>query len=568
MKSDLEFVRTIDPRLDINSNRNRQYTVLSSSPSQTWQKYPSTSFNNATINFTCNPPNAAIYVDRCPYIEIQFQLDFTGTSGGAGVRLLQAAGLPTSGGANAGTGYYDAPRCTPLANCITNAQTTLNNDSVSVNLNSYSRVYQRFWREYDEQNTDLSSTPSMPDQSQSYNDFVGFNRSPLNGLGDNVVQDPRGGFSQAVITANTALGGGDSARVLLTCIEPLDFSPYIFGRYQEPVGFIQLNSWTGLFVLGGRGSSGLGGALWSHASGSPSTISNISVTVLGASMYFHYLTPQLTQSIPPIVNYSYYEPSLFPTQNNVAVLSGASQQFTMNSIQLGSIPNRMYIWLEKRGQDLSPVGQDTDTYFRIENININWNNRDGILSNANPIDLYHMSLKAGLNYSYNSWRTLVGSVLCLQFGLDIPLGELEAPGKLGANTLTFTITATNISGATITPVLNCLIVQEGFMRIENQVVYRSVGVLDEKDIYSASQQSPMPYRPSKNIFGSGFWDDVGSFLKRLVRPAITAAEHFVPPQYQPVVKGISDVAKSYGYGGRGMVGGRMLTNDELKMITH
>jgi len=566
---ELKTVRVIDPRLDINSTNNKTYGIFDGAGQITWKQFISTSFNASQISFTCNPPNERVYVNRKLYITTTFRIDFLGTAPGtgAGQTLLQAKGLKTLAGVSPGAAHYDAPRCLPMASAISTAQIGMNNDNISSNLNSYWRIMERYHNTYADQNGSYSGTPTMPDMSQEYNELaMGFPLNPLAEYGDNPVQCPRGGFIDAVIEINQVqqgVPGQDAARVTLTVTEPFYLSPWLFGAGQEDTAFIQIQTLNILLTLNGRGNgplAGLGSALWSH-SNSPGagTLASTTVTVIGSSALFSYMTPDITQSIPSVINYSYFEPNLYATTFDAALPSGASTQYNMNTVNLKSIPNRMYIFVAERDQNCNI--STTDTYFAITNLNVTFINVDGLFANATQYDLFQMSQRAGCNLSWRQFKNDVGSVICVQFGVDLALGALQAPGLRGNFSLSMKVTATNVNTTRdIFPTLSVLVINEGVMTIDKQSVIRSVGVLNEKDILASKEMAPVGYKPSGNVYGSGFWKNVQEWFKKqspkkAIRAAIDVGKVLSPGN--PYLTAADLGAKSLGFGrtGGAMVGG-------------
>ena len=555
--SDLNYVRVIDPRLDINSSRNKTYGVLSGAPYQTGRILPSTSFSNSQITFNAPPPSRDIYTNRRFLARVKFRIDFTGTSAGAGIPLLQAFGMNTAPGVSAGNFNYDAPRAMPLSQAMQTVQVTIGNQTFSSNLNVYSRIFQRYHRNEFQEDGDFSYSPSMPDQSQAYSELNGFPRNPLGGYGDNVTQCPRGGFADCIITSNTSTGTpADTASVELTVTEAIPLSPLSFDANQEQLSFIGVDMMTIQLQLGGRGSgllTGLAQSLWSHST-LGSVLSSATATVEQADLLFNYLTPSSLQYLPDLVTYNYNEFTNYPTRASAPLAPGASTVLAMSSVTLPTIPNRLYIFASPQDSDTNIT--DTDTFCRISNINLTFANQDGILSNYSPQMLYDMSLKNGLNYSWTQWQQKVGSVVCAEYGTDVPLKDSWAPGVRTSQTLQMLVTITNIHPTkTFTPTLNILSVQEGIVTIDKGSVSKNIGVLDEKQVLDSWDSTPIPQKRSVNIFGASlgggsFFSDVGTFFKRLVRPGINVAKALAPSQFQPVVSAVSDVASSYGLGFR------------------
>lgn len=550
----LNLVHVIDPRVDVHAKQRKEYGVMSSGNENTFKTFPSVNFSNSSLGFSCNPPNERVFVNRRIYLQMQFQLIFTGTSPAAGVPLLQVLGLPHSGVANLSTSACDAPRCQPISQCLTSAQIKLNTDTLTSNLSQYWRAFTRYHNSVSNQDGQVSYTPTMPDQSQQYSDLFGFARSPLRGYGDNVSQCPRGGYVNAVVIRNDSTGlAGDTAIINLTCMEPFYISPCLFGQHEEEQAFIGIQTIDINCTLGGRGTGAFGGliaSLWSHDGVSnPSVISSAIANVTGAAMQFNYITPDMTVQIPKSVNYSYYEPNYLATSSSTPIAAGAVFQGQMNTFQLKSIPNRVYVWVSERDQDMSMT--KTDTYFGIQNVNITFENRDGLLANASQYDLYNMSVRNGCNLSWRQWTRDVGSVLCFSFGQDIALPPLQAAGLRGNFTFSLSLSAVNLSSSDKIPTLSVMVVNEGVMTISNGEIFRSVGVLSEEDILRAKEEAPVVYHPSSNVYGGSFWSDVASFFKRAGRTALNVAQPLVrtlAPEYIPVVEAADQLARSVGVG--------------------
>lgn len=568
----LDLVHVIDPRTDMNAHSRKQYGVMSSGNDNTYRQYPSTSFSNSSIVFQCNPPNKDTIVNRRVYKAITLRLTATGTSAGAGIPLLQCAGLPAASGISVGNAYYDAPRCQPLANIVVNENVSINGSNFNSDVYHYMYALQRYRNTPANQDLDMSMTPSMPDQSQAYADLNGFARNPLRGYGDNPLQCPRGGFSNLLVTRNDSTGApGDIATVDMTFVEPVYVSPFLFGENEEEQGLVGVETMTINLQLGGRGSNslfgGLVGGIWSHSPLNTATFTSVRVDVLAANILFNYITPDLTERIPPIINYSWYKPTLYQTQNNVAISAGAQYTAVQNSVTLSSIPNRFYLWISE--QDSAATWAKTDSFFGIDQIQVTFENRNMFLSQATPYDLYQTSVRNGCNESYRQWTRDCGSVLCIKFGDDIALTPLQAAGLRGKFQFQVQVAATNLGASSVIPVLNVLIVEEGVATISNGQVIQTIGVLSEQDVLDAKKERPVKYKPSNNVWGGGFWDDVLSWAKRIGRAVIDVGKS-LPSQYQPIFQAADPVAKAVGFGASSGVasGGKALSRRQMLKLLH
>ena len=66
--------------------------------------------------------------------------------------------------------------------------------------------------------------------------------------------------------------------------------------------------------------------------------------------------------------YSYYELANYSTNYGATVAAGAAITTQGNNVQLGSIPNKVYIWATM--QRSQQTFTNTDTFFAINSISI------------------------------------------------------------------------------------------------------------------------------------------------------------------------------------------------------
>lgn len=573
----LNAVRVIDPTVDINARSNKTYAVYTAGTANSYQPISATSISNSSVQFQCNPPSSQTFVNRMVYVRMQWLLTFTSTNPTPGTFTLNAQGLATLPGVNAGVGYFDAPRCLPLASATQSMSVNIGNAVISTNLNSYVRATQRYMNNVEDRNLGLSSSPSMLDQFWSYSPVVvngttyncgnGSNRNPLAGPFDNVQEDARGGFYDCVIESNTQT----SATVRLTVVEPLFISPFLTPTQQDEVSLININNMNIQLQLGGRGSAGLGAAVWSHANQAGIPNFTINANVENATAYFNYITPLISQQIPRTVTYGYYEPTNYQNTPGQSIPAGQTTQLTWNAVQLQSVPGRVYIFVADRDSNFSSDGSSTDTFLSIEQIQLTFKNQDSLLSNASQWDLYQISRRNGCNMSYRQWSYDCGSVLCLEFGRDIQIGELDAPGvRNGTYNFSFNVKVRNQTNRTVTPTVNALVFLEGVMNIEDaNQVSRSVGVLSNADVLASKGGEVSPYTRPKNIYGGFGWRNVRNFFSsvpKYLRGAIDIGSKIAPiiaPQYAPAL-GIADQAlRLTGNGRRKIRGGAKLTKADM-----
>jgi hypothetical protein len=208
------------------------------------------------------------------------------------------------------------------------------------------------------------------------------------------------------------------------------------------------------------------------------------------------------------------------------VLTPGSGTFSSNNIQLNQVPDMLCIVARK------PISQqtnyDSDSFYPITGITINWNNQSGLLANATQETLFRMSAKTTnqtwLEFKgfankyippatvpasvYNTQAQLVqtsGSILALRFGQDIPIvEEFYSAGSLGSFNLQFNIRIENYD--TTAPLGSqveiCLMCVNSVLFITTQGVSSTyTGILTKYDVLAASDMIPVCERHLRLVGG-------------------------------------------------------------------
>ena len=572
----LPVAKVVIPQAQINEQKN--YGILKGSAETSWKVITTQSYSTSSIQFTAPPPSPGIIVDRKIWLNVSFNLTFTGSST-APFGVLQnpaPAFIYGNSGNNAQAGSArDAPRAYPLSSCITTLTCKLNNTDVSVNLNDVVQPLLRYHNDIDPlHNYDYSLTPAMMDQFQQYSLGSGANRNPLEQYGTNVYEFPRGGFVGISNVVNVA--GASSSSCTLTVTEPLFLSPMLFGTHCEEAGFIGLQTFDLNVTFGNLAH------LWSHDIASSSGLTNISVAINGSpQLLFRYMTPQEVTPIPRAIYYDYFEVNRYPTDqslcNSNSLTAPDNTVYTYNSanIQLNSIPRRMYILARRSNQQFNTVPSlywaASDTYMALQSISVNWNNRAGLLSGASQYDLYSMSVKNGCQLSWTQWSNQVGSVLCVDFGDDIGLNDLEAPGMLGTYQLQVTANFKNTApdleindvDIQLLPSLYVIIVSEGTFCITENRSVAQIGVISKKDVLDAHAKPMIDYHHAQMIYGGNFFGSI----KKLFSHAAPFIKQALPVLGREVALPL--IKRAVGLKGHGrrkhrMRGGQMIDPEELE----
>ena len=494
-----------DPRLELGNER--VYGVLRGGRNISWQQFPANSASNSSIQIVTNPPSRRHVLNRKVYLSVTFSLAFSGGAGSA--PILQNG--------------FDGPRAYVLSNVITSQTVTFANSSVSSgNFNQYWPALLRYHNDVESQELNYSSTPTMPDFFQQLGDwqnvgstttfgYGGAQRNPLAPAGDNCTQVTRAGFSGlTVLTNTTSSGSGNAATATLTVIEPVFQSPLTFARGDVESGFTGIENMTLSFTLGDLSR------VWTHgiANSGAQPFNTPTVSVTSATALFEYIEPPETQNIPDAISYPLYTITPNITPPSAPLAYGDTIQLSNLSMQLNGVPRRLYVFCAKLDSTRSYL--DSDVYARMTQLTIQFDSNN-FVSTATEKDLYEMSRKNGLNYSFSAWQKYVGSVFCCEFGTDIGCSPLQCPGTSGSHQLQVTgtfqdINQNDVGGQTTQYTLYCIPIFEGVVNSIRGTVIQEPNVLSNADSLNAQPQQGVTYKRSETTFGGDFFSGLKNFF--------------------------------------------------------
>lgn len=604
------IVKIVDPRTDL--SKDIKYVVEDGSSSVTWVQSDSNQAGGNASQFTfsnADPPGPGVIIDKKVMIRMGFRMVFTGTPD-AGVPLIGYEAIPNPaivGTAGAPVTFsppltairplgVDAPRAFPAAQIMNSISVTINNATVTEPVFDYIEALLRYnaYRDLDE--TQFSTTLDQQDQYQQYSDFVYFGsaRNVLGGYGEQGFYTNRGGFAGVSIISNP-LGDGVtpvSAILELDVMEPLFISPLDFGMDNQR-GLVGVQNFQVSVNVGDLSR------LWSHDGVNGQTITSFSATIgstynLRPSLQFNYLTPKLTQPLPEINIFPYYNIDRF-SKTDSPLASGVQRTgFSSDSRNLLCIPKRLYVYV--RQSNNTRTFEDTDTYARIDRLSIDFINKNNLINGANTEQLYQMSVKNGCKLSWSQWDRYVGSVCCIDFGQDVSLVEDQAVGLISSNLqLRVTVDYTNLSDSTKEFTLYVVPSYPGLFNMNSQQAVPQIGIITKEDILLAPNIH-IDYYDAHNYYGGDFLGkikEIGSKVERAAkgktgRAFARAADKYLPdvigtfvdPSRAEYVKGLTSQYKRLvgaGYSpahassllggaplGAGMLGGKKMSGSALK----
>jgi len=505
------------------------FGVQSGASQNTFQQFQAVSASNSSIVFNVQIPSQNIVIDR--HLLIQSTLTFT----------VNIANVP-AGSQAFNYGLTDCLQAFPLQSLFTTVQATINNVSVSTNLQDVLPMLSRM-----NDNRMLcrynSLTPSYVDNQWGlYSSAVLTNSNPLASYNNTSYDEdfePRGAYPlESIVVTHTIAAGGTDTSVISTSTadtwainitvqvtEPfLALSPFINCKPNEEAGLVGINNMsmvlnvdssckrlfsTANSVVNTDGD-GLTPYITSITLGTPTSPAAFANTRL----LFNFLSLQpeqyakiSTKNVVPFLDYPRY---LSISNNNTAIAVGATVTLTSQSIQLNQISD--LILISVRVPMASQNWAYTSSFLTINSISINFNNASGLLSTATPQDLYNLSFRngsqqsfyefsgsAGINNNAAGTQTIVpttGSLLVLNPALDFSLPSYLSASSLGQYQFQFNISVTNQFPFAITPEICTVTMNSGLFATTQGTSQIFTGILTKDQVLRTKEQNPVSHLTS------------------------------------------------------------------------
>lgn len=573
----------------LNTTDSVRYAVVAGAQNITPSKYNAISKSTSSITFNIQTPSESTLLARRIMIRNVMEITIT-------AKFVQGTTPNNTLAVNYGFSESLAPF--PFQTALNTCQLTINNNTISQNEKDVLFQLLRF-----NDRRDLArynnTCPTMYDSYYDYQDSLGANNSPL-GAWNDVAHDqdfqPRGSFRLLSITGNTPYLTSAPADVDRTIvikfetIEPFMLSPLIWcDPKSNNQGFYGIQVLNCVFNLAADTSRILRSAQSAFlasgygTAGAPGTTPNPAFADLKCSLtdvaesqlFIQYYTRQPSDLVSArnCVPFAEYPRYLSPIGTAVpAAVKSATGVITPSvltsinsqSISLNSIPDKLIICVRK--QVAKQTLYDTDHFFPISKIIVNFNNKAGLLSSATQWDLWRMSVESGSNQTWAEFSghaatggalgkyasgyneiPLCGSVLCLEMGNHIELDDVFSAGSIGQFQLQFQLDIENYSNQAFAAndLEICLItMNSGVFVLERGTSQTYTAILSRSDVLSAKSQPGMSGSDVKRLVGGG-WDDIMKTIKNVAG---------IAGQVAPMVSG---ALGSFGYGqsGGGQSGG-------------
>lgn len=512
------------------------YAVKQGALQFTQQNFPAISLSTSQLSFNVNVPSELTVIDRA----VKLRSKWT-------VRLRTLLAQPVDWAKTAALAPF------PVSSLFSTVQASINNTSVSCQLQDllYNVYIQSINKR--ELNAMSSTAPTYPDNYWTYDDAKDTNNNPLGSYSLCVDSEicPRGSFyiNSIVATADATYNYYD---IQFETTEPIFLSPFLFNsEASNKSGLIGITNLNFIFNVAS-------GNVRAVRAGVPSAVCSIT-SCDEATLLFNFATCPSTQILPSHAVYPYAEFQRYITPN-VSVPAGTisvpgEATLTSQSITLNCIPDKMIVCVRK------PLGQktaaDTDSFGVIKGISINFSNQAGILSGASKQQLFTYSRQAGscqtwLEYSGRAMLNdggagvvgipvkTNGSVLMLNFGEHINLSEpFYAPGVLGQFTLQFTLNVENYDTNALTNWEIVLVAMtSGIIVCDKGSTVSYVGVLSKNAVVEATAPDAPVYVGSRydRMVGGGFWDKLLSVGKSVLPAVLPVASSLLSSSGHPLAQ--------------------------------
>ncbi len=473
MSLDFNCVKVVDPILQVSDKLN--YAVECSGQNVNVQDFVATSASTSSMTWNVVIPNDVTVISRKVMVTATIILKLS----------INAAVDPTLFPVS--YGQSDALGPFPLHQLISTNQISFNSSIVTTNVSELMPVFLR-QNASDAFNVYNDLCPTMFDTALNYADAQGTIQNVLSGAQNTLMGLGLKGRGAHPVEFFTSTNGGTTLTpwapfaaagatpisdlyCRFTTTEPVFCSPLLWGQPTANLsGVYGINQMNVTFNIGNANR------VWRKAypkSGvTPVDGFNVSLFSIDRSskLTFNFLTPKPTQYLPVIVATPYYNFSRYVSPG-AAFNVNDSVTLTAQSLKLNQIPDRLFIYVRK--SLATQNWYDSDFFLKINYVQIDWNNRSGLLSSADSSQLYRLSKEAFSNQSWEEFNGVTsvkvgsnsaadsnsglkmptsGSLLCLNMGSGVEIAEeFYSPGSLGNFNLQVKVNCTWQQTSTVIP---------------------------------------------------------------------------------------------------------------------
>lgn len=534
------------------------FAVVSGGANNTYQPFQAVSSSASSIVYNVQIPSESIVISR--EVLQQSTVSFT----------VSVSGVPATESAF-NYGLTDAFSAFPLSSLYTTMTATINNTNVSINLQDVlpSLLRMNNSRELYRYN---SFTPSFPDQAYlNYSDAVlngGASNNPLASWGtqsQDVDLAPRGSFPLDACEVQRYVNGlyvDDSPistsaatntfkiAITATLTEPLFLSPFIFSDPEyNGGGFAGINTISANFNIDStckrffsKAQNATGSLVASVALGGAFLAGQVPA-FQNTRLLLQFLSTQPSDMVPSRVVSPYHDfPRYLSLSSNSAPIAGwaggyaapSRSTITSQNIQLNQLPD--YFIINARIPMSNQTIFDSNSFMTIRSISVNLNNQSGLLSSAQAVDLWKISIANGSTQSWSEFSgrasavrnatgaglitPTTGSLLILSPPKDLSLPDYLTSSSIGQFNFQFQLTVENYYADAIAPEICVVAVNSGVFvsQMGSSNIY--TGVITKQMCLDAKEGAEVPAISTseyKRMVGGNLQNRVSSAIGKMTQ---------------------------------------------------
>lgn len=360
-------------------------------------------------------------------------------------------------------------RAMPVNQSISALNIQMGTGGVQMVPNLYTSAFLQYNNDSYAQRQNQSGTASAVDTMALYSNVVGLASSPFAPGFDEQISNNINTVRTKQMSNFVYSGDGTSLTFDVNVTEALIASPFTYEGIADPrKAIFNLSN-----VVVTVAFSNIASRFLSYAVPTGTTITNVAYTWSAPQKIFCEFVAPFEDSIsnatrPSSYNYTFIQSS--DTQIG-AFPAGSSVPVSLNTLTLGIIPNTFLIFAipmsgpandTVSGAVLPTINSTSiscaDFFFPVTNINVQFGEKQGLLGQASPFQLWAISKKNGSNVDYPRWSgaqvnssvqtygNYSGGVLVLNTAQDLGLPTSTCAGMVYPSNFGGTVTVTNNTG--------------------------------------------------------------------------------------------------------------------------
>lgn len=485
------------------------FAVFEGGQSVNTQVFSSNSQSSNNINFNVQVPSENVTVDRRVMLRAVLRYTVSGPAQASAIAFKNLVTDLLDGTTINGQYVKLGWSHFPLHHHISSSVAQINNVSITQNSNDILDTIVRCLSLEDLAFN--SESINLPDYYQNLNTISATETTKVSRmLGDyngNVFKPNLFGHGTQVNNAVVTAVSTTQCIIDVEFREPLLMSPFTFDK-NEHVGLTGVQNILLTLNLNPNNkrvfrSSGVNWGV---------DITDVSLTnVLSADLTMTFISPkpsEVPSSARSVV--PYYE--IRSQTKDLSVLANNTvSTYTSDSYQLPMIPDVICVYAKTKnsnGVDLSSNISGSnygETYAKITQISVNFNNNAGLLSSCDQQSLYNITRRnCNLTFPEYSNDSLVGSFLAISVAKDLQVPDQAlAPGSLGQFNIQYNVQLANTTGVNQIYTLYTVFLYRGAFATERGVSSSYLGLLDKEQVMSATKMRPVRRGELEALMGAG-----------------------------------------------------------------